>query len=256
MVYINSISKSPDTKRFWSAVIAVTVTHLCQTFGSLPDFRPFFLVAFGLPPKVWWQDVTRRLWMSCSDQLQNPLWQVCAGSINQQFESVWCFVMLYRFVFCFACVVLRFYRILPFGFKGKKLDEHPTSWSYDSSIFHHPCVSYILKMIENDRRWDQKHFQALWRSKAPKETPWPAAARPVQLLSLPELQHFAPESWHVALALCWPGLDVFQERWCRTLQDIETKKENLFDVWLHLLSALTAFSAWAALLNPGGTGCH
>ena len=104
----------------WLWHICVKHSTVCLTFGP-----SFWLPSVYLPrcgDKMW----HRRLWMSCSDQLQNPLYKF----VPQHPSAVWIcliFVMFYRFSLCFACVVLRFYRILPFGFKGEELQHLPSS---------------------------------------------------------------------------------------------------------------------------------
>ena len=185
-------------------MIAVTVTHLCQTFGRLPDFRPFFLVAFGLPRKVWWHDVTRRLWVSCSDQLQNPLWQVCT-SIHQQFESVWCFVLLISIWFCLCfsstirvgrkswwksdILIVRFQHIP--RHRRKHRDRPPQgrssccpSQSCSTSLLKAALISTCCNTVDQHLTLFRKNNAGHYRT-----------ATPVECFDLFECLSCTPESW-------------------------------------------------------------
>ena len=213
----------------WLWHICVKHSTVCLTFGP-----SFWLPSVYLPRcgDKMWQDVFECLVVTNCKTLYTSLYL----NIHQQFESVW-------FLWC----SIDFHFVLLVLFFDSTVFCRSGSRAKNSSIFHHPCVSYILNMIEDEIKalpCTLKIQGTEGNTVTGRRKAGPAAV-PARAAAL--------RSWKQhSLITCCTVISTW--RFLGKMQDIETK--NLFDVWLHLLSALTAFSAWAALLNPGGTGCH
>lgn len=128
----------------WLWHICVKHSTVCLTFGP-----SFWLPSVYLPRcgDKMWQDVFECLVVTNCKTLYTSLYL----NIHQQFESVW-------FLWC----SIDFHFVLLVLFFDSTVFCRSGSRAKNSSIFHHPCVSYILKMIEHDRRWDQStsmHFE-------------------------------------------------------------------------------------------------